>query len=201
MTTTDKKFSDISDVTTINDDDVLLLSQPDVAADTFVKITVAQLKAKLGGGASPDGAAHLYWKVCMLAGSSGNVGYSLVEFHGTSGETTGVQEATGGTVLEGDTLNGYPGLNAFDADPSTFWASNGEGIGTFIGYKFPAPVTVEEIKFQLRPAGYGDNGFTLASLYYSDDGETWFEKCLLSQTGPWSDAEIRTISTLGRSGA
>ncbi len=130
--------------------------------------------------------AHKFWRVIMLSSyGNGNIGLANVEFRTTAGVT---QQATGGTVLESDSLGGYPGSNAFDADTTgSFWASNSVGFATYIGYEFATAIAVVELALTNRPAGYGDGPPKDFHVQCSDDGQFWITVAEVSSTTGWAD--------------
>ncbi len=85
------------------------------------------------------------------------------------------QLAIGGTVSAAPTYDGSPD-NVFDGDPDTFWESDFNNLdgGQWIGYEFPAPVSVGSITVTCGVFDYPEERPTRGTMDYSFDGEEWF---------------------------
>ncbi len=101
--------------------------------------------------------AHSYWRIYSIGQLAREV-----QFRATVG---GANQTSGGTAIVSGG-SGSPG-NAFDGSNSTYcWIND----LLWIGYQFPAPVTVAE--FTVVGSGPGNMG-AHPVLQYSDDGSTW----------------------------
>ena len=137
--------------------------------------------------------AHLYWRILENTSTSqGALSAAEISMAATNG---GANQCTGGTAFASSTYGGYPASNAFDGDPSTFWSSNGNSIGVYIGYQFASPVDVVELVILPRPDYLADGqGFRNFSLQYSDDGVTYTTAATFD-AATWSVGVSQTFDT------
>lgn len=135
----------------------------------------------VGSGSS---TAHTYWRINITAnGTSGAPTLATLEFHTKVG---GTQAATGGTAIaSGTDGTGDTAANAFDTDGSTKWMGNTPNTG-WLGYQFPAPVTVAEVAITNRSDfSYYDAAPHAFDVQSSDDGTTWTTVWSVT-AAPWS---------------
>lgn len=135
-------------------------------------------------------AAHRYWRVKTISAPGAYISWATVYFCTVA---NGASVATGGTAIadsyyapEGDTP-----ANAYDATSATFWACNGSGTLSWIGYDWGTNSAnwpdIVEILLQVRNDGSWGQYASVVAIEYSDNGTTWTE---LYRTGTitWAGA-------------
>ena len=145
--------------------------------------------------APPPGDTHSYWRFHISAAASGAyASVAGIEFRASPG---GADQCFGGTALADSYYSaGYEPAKAFDHDNATVWAS-ASTFPHWIGYQFPAPVSVAEAAIIATPYAYGDSprlecpkDFTIE---WSDDGTAWtVAQTVTGQTG-WGYNEERAF--------
>jgi hypothetical protein len=170
----------------------------------------AEITASEGGGDGGSGGGgaalpHKFWRLFYQYGDS-RAAYgeavAKLEMRAVAG---GPDQCVGGTPLARNWFQGNVPANAFDGDPNTWWCASGEGQGSngstatqysgWLGYEFPAPVTVAEVAVTAR----NDNGGAPQtprdfSIEYSDDGLTWQMEFIGSADPAWNQGETKVFT-------
>lgn len=167
----------------------------------MIPILAGMLAANAEGGGGPGpAAAHDFWRIYITEADNDGpyISLSEMQFASTvSGAALPVSSADGSASTVGaiysDSYSGsYPGGNAFDGAGGTFWAT-GSGSTHWLGYHFPSPVTVNEVRITARsPDTFGQSpkAFTVQS---SDDGIRWANEWAVANSPGWAAAELRAF--------
>lgn len=122
-----------------------------------------------GGGGAPIGA-HQYWRIYAMAGDAPETAIVKISMAATAG---GADQCVGGTVLHAQF--GSSASGAFDNNDGT-WADRSryeDGDDAWLGYQFPAPVAVAEIRIKARTGAGAIRAPRVFIVEYSDDGVNW----------------------------
>ncbi|SDH74029.1 discoidin domain-containing protein [Roseospirillum parvum] len=136
---------------------------------------------------------HAYWAVRIDA-TDGDSTAAVAEVDLRAGPYSPNLCSGGTAISSGNYSASYVAANAFDHTPMvpTIWASPaGQGVGSWIGYHFAAPVDIRAVGLRTRDDHYDQMpaGFT---VIHSDDGVTWTEAwSITSGATDWEDREFR----------
>lgn len=137
-------------------------------------------------------AAYRYWRVRPTVQnytSSPLYSIATLEFRTSQG---GAQAAVGGTASASSVLSSFVAANAFDTDPSSFWASDGVAPDQWIAYDFVAPIDIVEVAITSRSADFSQTPW-IGWIESSTDGSTWTRRALIS-TSAWGASQTRVFA-------
>lgn len=139
----------------------------------------------------PPSTPHRYWRQLVTATGSGLPVLAECGFMTTIGGST---VTSGGTALADSVFGSFSAAQAFDANPSTDWAtsSGGAGVG-YIGYDFGSGNDQSIVECYIQASATFTNQAPAAvDLQFSDNGTSW--TTLLSGTyGGWSPGQVQRI--------
>lgn len=140
--------------------------------------------------------AHSYWGIVCKTG--GNVNFAVSTMR-TRSTIDGPNTATGGTPRASSVYGGttYPASNAFDSDPTTFWAddsTDGVHSGVCLTYAQGSSTTCAQVDLTCRP----DNTWCTQTpatfdVIYSDDGKSWGIEWSAS-AATWTNGATQTFT-------
>jgi hypothetical protein len=140
------------------------------------------------------GTQAQYWRLIFTElGSFPGSALSELEWYSTVG---GANIATGGTPIAGNSEFGGSAAEAYDGDKTTsFWACNGIGEDSWIGYNFGSPVAIKQFEITSRDGSDGNQVGNAWRLQYSSNGTDWETLKSYSDYDAWSASESRKYET------
>ncbi len=128
--------------------------------------------------------AHEWWRVRAREWvSNRDWQMAYIEMAATPGGPT---QCTGGTAF----ANSGTAANAFTSNLAVYWRNSSYAVNGYIGYHFPSPVVVQELRMTAQSSGAVQSPI-YADLEYSDDGVTFYNFAALNDT-TWTNSQVRT---------
>ncbi len=109
----------------------------------------------------------------------------------------GPDQCAGGTAITTSNWPSYPASAAFDHNDDSFAVSPNYGeVPHYIGYEFPAPVNVAEIRFARRYDSYGvGEAPKTFQVQGSDDGINWITAWAVLNEPSWESDRARIYTS------
>lgn len=138
-----------------------------------------------GGGAPQPG--FRYWRILVSTAESAYVGFAEVEFR------VGGVAQYGGTPSASETFAGLTPGNAFDGNPATDWANNGD-LPVWLRYDYGAGGNKEIDTVMIESRAYLGQGPTNFKIQCSNDNSTWADRKTVTSAPVWGSNEQRVFT-------